>query len=46
VTSGYSNISNLPEKVAGILQKPVEAAQLLNVLQTSKTDAAPPEDGS
>jgi len=46
VTSGYSNISNLPENVAGILQKPVEAAQLLNVLQTSKTDAAPPEDGS
>src|SRR6516165_11925905 len=46
VTSGYSNLSNLPEKVAGILQKPVEAAQLLNVLQTSKTDAAPPEDGS
>ena len=46
VTSGYSNISNLPEKVAGILQKPVEAAQLLNVLQTSKTDATPPEDGS
>jgi len=46
VTSGYSNLSNIPAKVAGILQKPVEAAQLLNVLQTSKTDAAPPEDGS
>jgi CheY-like chemotaxis protein len=38
VTSGYSNLSNLPEKVAGILQKPVEAAQLLAVLQTSRTD--------
>ena len=46
VTSGYSNLSNLPAKIAGVLQKPVEAAQLLNVLQTSKTDAAPPEDGS
>ena len=46
VTSGYSNISNLPEKVAGILQKPVEAAQLLTVLQTGRTNAASPEDCS
>ena len=38
VTSGYSNLSSLPETVAGILQKPVEAAQLLAVLQTSRTD--------
>ena len=38
VTSGYSNLSNLPEKVAGILQKPVEAAQLVAVLQTGRTD--------
>ena len=38
VTSGYSNLSNIPAKVAGILQKPVEAAQLLAVLQTSRTD--------
>jgi len=35
VTSGYSNLSNLPDKVAGILQKPVEAAQLLAVLQSA-----------
>ena len=43
VTSGYSNLSNLPAKVAGILRKPVEAAQLLAVLQTSSNDATPPE---
>ena len=38
VTSGYSNLSSLPETVAGILQKPVEAAQLVAVLQTGRTD--------
>jgi len=46
VTSGYSNLSNLPAKVAGVLQKPVEAAQLLSVLQTGRTNAASPEDCS
>ena len=46
VTSGYSNLSNLPAKIAGVLQKPVEAAQLLSILQTGRTNAASPEDCS